>query len=91
MNSNSSVDTVMGYALHGQDSNPSRVKKRVYFTASGPILVPTQPHIQRVPGIKELWREANSSPLSSAEFRNAGAIHPVPYAPIRLHGIALVS
>jgi hypothetical protein len=39
-----------------------------------PILGPTQPHIQWVPGIKRLGPEADHSPPCSAEVRRGGAI-----------------
>jgi hypothetical protein len=50
----------------------------------GPALGATQPPIQWVPGALSLgvkWpgREADHSPLSSAELKNGGAIPPPPY------------
>jgi hypothetical protein len=48
----------------------------LFATASGPALRPTQPPIQRVPGalfpgIKRPGREADHSPPSSADVKNA--------------------
>jgi hypothetical protein len=62
------------------------------ITASRPALGPTQPPIQWVPGalsvgVKRLGREADGSPLSSAEVKNAWFYTSTP--PIRLHGVVL--
>jgi hypothetical protein len=50
----------------------------------GPTLRPSQPPIQWVPrppspGVKQQGRQADKSPLSSAEVKNGGAIPPLPY------------
>jgi hypothetical protein len=59
-----------------------------YCTAWRPGLGPTQPPIQWVPGapspgVKRQECEAGHSPPASAEFKNGGAIPPLP---MRLHG-----
>jgi len=64
----------------------------LFTTASRPALDPTQPVIQRVPGVlspavKRSGREADHSPPSSAEVKNAWSYNYTP--PIRLHGVLL--
>jgi hypothetical protein len=61
-------------------------------TASGTALRPTQPPIQWVPGtlslgVKRPGLEADHSPPSSAEVKNAWSYTFTP--PIRLHGVVL--
>jgi hypothetical protein len=51
--------------------------------ASRPVLRPIQPPIQWVPGVlslgvKQQQREADNLPPSSAQFKNGGAIPPLP-------------
>jgi hypothetical protein len=63
----------------------------LYFTASGPVLGPTQPLNQWVagalsPGVKRLGREADHSPPSTAEVKK---MELYPHSPIRLHGVML--
>jgi hypothetical protein len=78
-----SVGTTTGYELDGPVSIPDRGKVFLFFTASRPNLGPTQHHVQLVsealpPGVKRQRREADHSPPTSAEVKNAGAIPPLP-------------
>jgi hypothetical protein len=64
----------------------------LFTTAFRMALVPTQPPIQWVPGalsleVKLPGREADHSPPSSAEVKNAWSYISTP--PIRLHGVVL--
>jgi hypothetical protein len=64
----------------------------LFTTASRPTLGSTQPSIQSVPGavslaVKRPGREADHSPPSSAEVKNAWSYTSTP--PIRLHGVVL--
>jgi len=43
----------------------------LFTTAPRPALGPTQPPLQRIPGVKRPGREADRSPPSSAEVKNA--------------------
>jgi hypothetical protein len=57
----------------------------LFFTASRPVLGPTQPPIQWVlgvlsPGVRWLGHGADHSPLPSAEFKNDRNIPPFPHA-----------
>jgi hypothetical protein len=61
-----------------------------YSAASRPVLGPTQPPIQRVPGALSLgvkWqgRVANHPPPSSAEVKECLELYL--HSPIRLHGV----
>jgi hypothetical protein len=63
-----------------------------FLRMSRPVLVPTQPPIQWVPGaispgIKRPGREADHSPLTSAEVKEIW-IYTSTHSPIRLHGIS---
>jgi hypothetical protein len=91
----SSVHIAMGYGL---DDWSSRVRFPVglgiflFTTASRTALGPTQPPIQWVPGalslgVKRPGREADHSPPSSAEVKNAWSYTSTP--PIRLYGVVL--
>jgi hypothetical protein len=56
----------------------------LFYTVSRPALGSTQQHIQWVtgivsPGVKRLGHEADHSPPFSAEFKNSGAIPPLPH------------
>jgi hypothetical protein len=64
----------------------------LFTTASRPALGPTQPPIQWVLGslslrVKRPGREANHSPPSSAEVKNAWSYTST--SPISLHGVVL--
>jgi hypothetical protein len=64
----------------------------LFTTASRPALGPTQPPIQWVPealslGVKRSGREADHSPSSGAEVKNAWSYTST--SPIRLHGVVL--
>jgi hypothetical protein len=68
----------------GRSSSTGRGKIFVLSTSSRPVLGPTQPPIQRVlralpPGVKRPGRDADHSPPTSAEVKNAGSIHPLPH------------
>jgi hypothetical protein len=52
--------------------------------SSRPALGPTQPPIQRVPGVKRPGRAADHSPLISAEVKKMWI-----YTSTRLHGVVL--
>jgi hypothetical protein len=59
-------------------------KGHLFSTASRPTLGPIQSHIQWVlgalsPRVNRQGREADHSPPTSAEFKNGGAIPPLPY------------
>jgi hypothetical protein len=66
----------------------SRQVKGIFFISitSRLTLGSTQPLVQLVPGIKRQGREADHSLLSSAEFKNSGAIPPLP---IHDHGVMI--
>jgi hypothetical protein len=71
----SSVGVVTGYGLDGRG-----VGVRVLLsTLCRPVLGPTQPHIQWIPGVKRPGCEADHSPPTTAEVRNGGAIPPLPH------------
>jgi hypothetical protein len=62
----------------------------LFTTASRPTLGPTQPPVQWVPGalslgVKRPRREAEHSPPSSAEVKNAWSYTST--LPVRLHGV----
>jgi hypothetical protein len=71
------VGIATGYRLDkrkGRSSSPVRVKQFLFSTSPKPALGPTQPPIQLVsgalsPGIKRPGREADRSPLTSAEVK----------------------
>jgi hypothetical protein len=74
----------MGYGLDSWGSIPAGEETFLYSTASRPALVPIQPPTQWVPGTLSLgaqWmgRQADHSPTSSAEAKNAGTIPPLPH------------
>jgi hypothetical protein len=84
-----------GYGLHDWGSRvrfPERAGNFLLTTASRTVLRPTQPPIQWAPGalasgVKRPGREANHSPPSSAEVKNAWNYASTPL--IRLHGVEL--
>jgi hypothetical protein len=64
----------------------------IFTTVSRPVLGPTQPPIQRVPGalflrVKRPGREADHSSPSNAEVKNAWSYTSIP--PGRLYGVVL--
>jgi hypothetical protein len=66
----------------GQSSSPGRGNIFLISTESRPALGPIQPHVQWVtesisPGVKRPGREADQSPPSSAEIKNAEATTPL--------------
>jgi hypothetical protein len=80
----SSVSIMMGYKQVGWVSIPGRVKIFLFSTGSILALGPTQPPVQRVPGVtfvglKQLGHEAYLSPPTTAEVKNCGAIPPLPH------------
>jgi hypothetical protein len=69
----------------GRPEFDSRQKQEIvlFSTVSTPALGPTQPLIQRIPralspGVKQLGRDSDHSPPSSAEVKKGGAIPPLP-------------
>jgi hypothetical protein len=63
---------------------PARGEIFLFYTASRPALGPTQSPIQWVqealsPGVKQLGREADRWPPSSAEVKNVRDIPPLPH------------
>jgi len=63
-----------------------------FATAFSPALGSTQPPTEWLqealtPGVKRLGREADHSPPSSAEIKNAWSYTSTP--PVRLHGVVL--
>jgi hypothetical protein len=74
----------MGHWLDSPGSNPDRTKIFLFSAMSDLSLGLTQPPIQWVPGavflgVEQPGHEADHSPLSSAEVKNGGAIHPLPH------------
>jgi hypothetical protein len=64
----------------------------IFTTESRPNMEPTQPPIQRVPGalslgVKRPGREADHSPPSTAEFKNAWSYTST--LPVRLNDVVL--
>jgi hypothetical protein len=88
----SSVNTVTNLRA-GRPGFDSRHKRGpfLFATASRPVLGPTQPLIQCVPGalspgVKRTGREADHSPPSSAEIKNAWSyISPPPHVFMAWH------
>jgi hypothetical protein len=73
-----------------QNENCDRFSSGLFPTSNSPSLGLTQPHIQYVPRVflqvvKQLHREADHSPPSSAEVKNVWSLTFTP--PIRLHGV----
>jgi hypothetical protein len=69
----------MGYELESRGVRVPGKGKIFLFTASTWALKPTQSPSERVPmapslGVKRPGPEVNHSPLTSAEFKNVGAI-----------------
>jgi hypothetical protein len=77
------ISIVMSYGLQVPGSIPGR-GKTLSSAVSRPTLRPTEPPIQWVLedlflGVKRRGFETDHSPPSIAEFKNDGAIPPVPY------------
>jgi hypothetical protein len=95
MSRDSSVGIALGYGLDDRGSRvrfPARLGIFHFTSASRTALEPTQPPIQWVSGalslgVKRPGREADHSPPSSAEVKNAWSYTSTP--PIRLHGVVL--
>jgi hypothetical protein len=67
-------DWVRAGRQRGRSSSPRRAKNFLFSTLSRPALGPTQPPVQWVlgalfPGVKQPGREADQSPLNSAEVK----------------------
>jgi hypothetical protein len=84
----------IGYGLDDRGSVTGRGSWELFLfaTASRPELGPTQPPIQRIPwalslGVKRPRREADHSPPSSAEVKNAWSYTST--SSIRLQGMVL--
>jgi hypothetical protein len=80
----SSVATVTGYGMDGWGSFLGMVKK--FFSIPcrpdrlwGPHSLLSNGYRGLFPRVKQLEREADHIPPSSAEFRNGGAIRPLPH------------
>jgi hypothetical protein len=91
--SRDSCDIALGYGLEDRGFE-SRQPLGIFLltTVSRPALAPTQPPIQWVPGalslgIKWSGREADHSPPSNAEVKNAWSYTSTP--PIHLNGVVL--
>jgi hypothetical protein len=72
MNQDSAVVIATGYRLDGRGgrrSSPGRVENFLFSTSSRPALVPTQPPLEWVPGVKQPGHEADHSPPASAEAK----------------------
>jgi hypothetical protein len=88
-----SRDSSLGYELDDPEFD-SREGPGIFIfiTVSRPALGPIQPPIQWLsgalsPGVKRLGREADHSPPSSAEVKNAWSYTSIP--PICLNGVVL--
>jgi hypothetical protein len=78
------VRIATGYGLddkRGRSSSPGRVKNFLFSTSSRPALGSTQPPIQWVPGVKRQRREADNSPLASAEVKKMWIYTSTPHTP----------
>jgi hypothetical protein len=91
----SSVGIALCYELDDRGSRvrfPEEAGNFLFTTVSRTALRPTQPPIQWVPGdrslgVKRPRREADHSPPSSADVKNAWSYTSTPH--IRLHGVVL--
>jgi hypothetical protein len=70
------------YGLDGRGSIPGKGKIFLLSSASRPVLAPTHPSVQWVPGVKRQGREAGHSLPSSAEVNNL-------QSRIRLNGMVI--
>jgi hypothetical protein len=79
-------DSSVGIVTDGWGSIPGRGGIFLFSTASRPALGPTEPPIQLIcwgllqGGVKRPGCESDKSPPSSAEYKNDGAIPPLPLA-----------
>jgi hypothetical protein len=75
--------TAPGYELNGWGFDSRQGLRIFFFTAeSGPALGPTQPALQWAPrdlslGVKRPKREADNSPPSNADIKNAWSYTPI--------------
>jgi hypothetical protein len=82
----SSVGIATSYELDSQEIGvrfPAEARD-FFFEVSRPVLRPSRPPMQWVPGVVSLGverpgRESDYSPPSNAEMRTGGAIPPVPH------------
>jgi hypothetical protein len=83
-----------GYGLDDKGSIPGRGGERIFFfvTVSRPVVRPTKPPIQWVPGtlslgVKRPGRESDHSPPSITEVKECLELYL--YSHIHLHGVVL--
>jgi hypothetical protein len=84
------IDWLQAGRPRGRSWNHGRVKNFLFSTSSRPALGSTEPPIQWVPGalfagVKRLGREADRSPLTSAEVKKEWIYTSTPHTPSRQH------
>jgi hypothetical protein len=65
----------------GRGSSPDRNKNFLFSASSRPVLEPTQPTIQWVPGVKRPGHELTTQLQIKPRYRKRGSIHPLPHTP----------